>query len=57
VVPPALFIERDADFLAALTSARELELGLALADGRQARYRFEVAGFELDRLGPVIALP
>lgn len=57
VVPPALFIERDADFLAALSSARELVLGLALADGRQARYRFEVAGFELGRLGPVIAVP
>lgn len=54
VVPPALFIERDAEFLTSLGSATELRLGLALADGRQASYRFEVAGFDLARLGPPI---
>ncbi len=53
--PPALFIEKDAEFLAALDAAAQLTLILPLADGREARYAFEVGGFDIAELGPPIA--
>ncbi len=52
--PPALFIEKDAEFLAALDAAKTLSLVMPLADGREARYAFEVGGFEIEQLGPPI---
>jgi len=56
VDPPAVFIERDAEFLARLTNAYVLELALPLLAGETVSYRFEVSGFDLERLGPEITV-
>jgi hypothetical protein len=51
-VPPAVFIDDDPTFLKLMLEARQLELRVALAPSREASYAFEVAGFDLQRLGP-----
>lgn len=52
VEPPAVFLEEDQRVLERIDRARELELRVDLRGGRPTGYRFELAGFDPERLGP-----
>jgi len=53
-VPPAVFIDDDAGFLATLQSAKTLALRVKLLPARETTLRFEVAGFQMERIGPAV---
>ncbi len=53
-VPPSVFIDADAQFIERLQAAKVIELRLALAPSRDAGFRFEVGGFDPERLGPAL---
>ena len=53
-VPPAVFIEGDTDFLAQMQNAKWLELTIKLAPARAIKFKFEVAGFDIEKLGPKV---
>jgi len=53
-VPPAVFIEGDVDFLAQMQKAKQLELTVKLAPARPTKFAFEVAGFDIEKLGPEV---
>jgi hypothetical protein len=55
VDPPAVFLEEDARVLTAVDGAETLLLQVDLADGSAPPYRFELGGFDSDRLGPPVA--
>jgi hypothetical protein len=52
VDPPALFLEEDQRVLDRIASARELELQVDLRGGKRGAWRFELGGFDANRLGP-----
>ncbi|MGQ0798951.1 MAG: hypothetical protein ACT4NL_02410 [Pseudomarimonas sp.] len=54
-VPPAVFIEGDVDFLAQMQKAKRLEMLIKLAPARPTKFEFEVAGFDLEKLGPEVS--
>ncbi len=54
-VPPAVFIEGDVDFLVQMQKAKQLELTIKLAPSRETKFAFEVAGFDLEKLGPEVS--
>jgi hypothetical protein len=55
VAHPALFLEDDAGMLAAVESARLLQLELEIAGHGATVYRFETGGFDSARLGEPVA--
>ncbi len=54
-VPPAVFIDGDAEFLTQLQAAKKLDLTIKLAPARQTTFEFEVAGFDIKKLGPAVS--
>ena len=49
-VPPALFLRDHEAFMTALEAAGELRVEVPLASGARATYRFDVGGYEPDRM-------
>jgi hypothetical protein len=49
-VPPALFLRDDQAFIAALEAADEMRIDVVLASGERVSYRFEVGGYQPERM-------